>query len=301
MNGDFRAATAGEFALFQALIQAEAGIYLPVSKRALLVRRLGGRLRALGLKTFGAYYRRVTQENDRAERTRMLDCICTNETHFFREPRQFEFLEKTVFPAWKTEAGLGRRPRRIRAWSVPCSTGEEPYSLAITLRHHFPANSGWEIDVLASDLSSRALASARQAEWPIEKAAEIPCGYLERYMLRGVRSQNGKIKAGPEIRKLVRFQHLNLNARCYAVIGSFDLILCRNVLIYFDAVVKEHVIERLISYLDPRGYLLLGHAESLNGIDDSLKPIVPTIYARPARAARDRVRSPSKAENASYG
>ncbi len=284
----FRPATDREFAQFRALIQEEAGIHLPLSKKALLVRRLGGRLRDLGLRTFGDYYQRVTQEDDRAERIRMLDCICTNETHFFREPRQFEFLTETVFPAWRQAADRGQRDRRVRVWSVPCSTGEEPFSLAMSLLHHFPPESGWHIDVLASDLSTSALSRARRAEWPIQRAQEVPEHFLKRYMLKGARTQEGKMKAGPELRGAVRFQHVNLNDRRYAVAGLFDLILCRNVLIYFDAEVKAQVIKRLISHLAEPGYLLLGHAESLNGLNDSMETVVPTVYARPRSAVKQR-------------
>lgn len=298
---DVRPATEREFVMFQALIQREAGIHLPASKKALLVRRLSGRLRELGLPNFGAYYRRVTEEGDSVERTRMLDCICTHETHFFREPRQFEFLEKSVFPAWKAEADGGLRPRRLRVWSVPCSTGEEPFSLAITLLHHFPPRTGWRLEVLASDLSMGVLTRARQAEWPIEKAAEIPDRYLRSYMLKGVRSQEGKMKAMPEIRRLVRYQRVNLNDEHYPVAGSFDLILCRNVLIYFDAEVKARVVDRLLRHLDPRGYLLLGHAESLNGLNESLQPIVPTVYAHPTTAATHRNHRSALARRVSRG
>src|SRR5688572_7467187 len=136
-----------EFALFQALIHQDAGIFLSPAKKALLVGRLSQRLRELSLTSFGAYYRRIV-EGDSAERARMLDCICTNETRFFREPGHFDFLERQVFPNWAE-----RNPRRIRVWSAGCSTGEEPYSLAMTLLHNLPSSRGWDIEVLGTDLS----------------------------------------------------------------------------------------------------------------------------------------------------
>ena len=127
----------------------------------------------------------------------MLDCIATNETRFFREPRQFEFLEREVLPAWIAAAAAGRRARRIRAWSAGCSTGEEPYSLAMTLLAHCPPSAGWEVEVVATDLSTRALEKAKAAVWPVDDAREIPAAYLKRFMLRGVRAQAGSHEGRP--------------------------------------------------------------------------------------------------------
>lgn len=274
-----RPITDKEFASFQALIYREAGIYLSAAKMPLLVGRLTRRLRELGLNSFTAYYRRVV-EGDEAERIRLLDAISTNETHFFREPRQFEFLEQRVFPEWSRQAASGLRVRKIQAWSAACSTGEEPYSLAMTLLDRFPPSSGWEIEILATDLSTRVLERARAAIWPMEKAREIPQQYLRRFMLRGTRSQEGKMKAGPEVRSVVRFERMNLNERHYPVDGRFDLIFCRNVLIYFDQASKGGVIDRLLNRLLPAGYLFFGHAESLNGLTDRVRCVFPTVYVK---------------------
>lgn len=268
-----------EFALFQDLIHRDAGIFLAPAKKALLVGRLSKRLRALGLCSFGAYYTRIVDEDDRAERVRMLDCISTNETHFFREPRQFEFLEQRVIPAWKERGG----PRVIRVWSAGCSTGEEPYSLAMLLLHHFPPGAGRQIEIIATDISTRALARAEEATWPLEKAREIPLEYRKAFMLRGTASQEGRMKAGPEIRSLLRFDRLNLNEESYPVRGRFHLIFCRNVLIYFQPETKLRVIHRLLGALAPDGLLFLGHAESLNAVTDRVQSVIPTVYthARP--------------------
>jgi chemotaxis protein methyltransferase CheR len=252
-----------EFQAFQRFIHAEAGIWLTPAKKALLSGRLGARLRALGLDSFGAYFRHFT-EIDTLEQVRMLDCICTNETRFFREPRQFDFLEREVLPAWSAAALAGQRPRRIRVWSAGCSTGEEPYSLAMSLLAHCPPSLGFEIEIVATDLSTRVLDRARAAVWPVEDAREIPSAYLKRFMLRGVRAREGSMKAGPEIRSVVRFQQLNLNHDHCPLAGPFDLVFCRNVLIYFEPAGKEKVLGRLRDRLAPEGYLFLGHSESLN-------------------------------------
>lgn len=267
-----RPITDGEFGLFQALIHREAGIYLSPVKKALLVGRLSRRLRELGLTSFGTYYSKVLESNNE-EKVWMLDCICTNETRFFREPQHFEFLQQRLFPEWRTVT-----PRRIRVWSAACSTGEEPYSLAMTLLHHFPPEKGWGIEILATDLSTRALRKAQAALWPVEKAKEIPSGYLKAFMLKGMRTQEGMMKAGPEIRSLISFQRLNLNDNTYPAIGMFDLIFCRNVLMYFDTDTKSRVITQLLKHLVPEGCLFSGHAESLSGMTDRVRSLGQMVY-----------------------
>jgi chemotaxis protein methyltransferase CheR len=237
------------------------------------------------MASFEEYHRFVTKQ-DPEERVRMLDCISTNETHFFREPRQFEFIEERIAPAWREAAAAGSRPRHVRAWSTACSTGEEPYSLAMTLLACFPPQSGWQVEVLASDLSTRALDSAQQAVWPLERARAIPERLLKRYMLRGTRSQEGNMRVGPEVRSVVRFERINLNRDGYPVPGHFDLIFCRNVLIYFDAATKARVVRNLIGHLEPTGYLVLGHAESVLGTARHLQRVGPTIYGRPGVPAQ---------------
>ena len=272
--------SAREFALFRDLIHRESGIFLSEAKKALVVGRLGRRLRQLGLSSWGDYHRLA--EGDEEERVRMLDCICTNETHFFREPRQFAFLEQQAFPEWAARAAAGA-PRRIRAWSAACSTGEEPYSLAMTLLAHFPPSSGWTIDILASDLSTRVLDQARAGVWSIEKSREIPERHLKAFMLRGTGPQQGVMKAGLAVRSVLRFQRVNLNLDRYPVSGPFDLVLCRNVLIYFDVASKMRVVNRLLDLLAPGGYLFLGHAESLAGLGDRGRSVGPTVYVRAAQ------------------
>ncbi len=279
------------FRRFQSLILGESGIRLAEVKKALLTGRLSRRLRELGLTSFGEYLTRV--EADEPERVRMLDLIATNETRFFRESKQFELLDSDVLPRWAAEASEGKRPRRLRAWSAGCSTGEEPYSLAMLLLSHFPRD--WDMEILATDLSTRALDRARTAVFSLSKSNEIPPAFLKTYMLRGTGPEDGKMKAGPEVRAFVRFERLNLNDATYQVGGPFDLILCRNVLIYFDSDGKRRVIERLLSHLAPTGFFLVGHAESLNGITDGVRAVMPSVYTAGSAPARARV-APSRRE-----
>ena len=267
-----------EFALFQRLIHRQTGIFLPEAKKALVVARLSRRVRALDLRSFGAYFELV--ERDREEHTTMLDSICTNETRFFREPRQFEFLESDVLPRWRQRGEDGLMPKRIRAWSAACSSGEEPYSLAMLLRTHFPIDAGWSVEILASDISTKVLTAAREGVWSIERANDIPHEYRRAYMLRGVRAEEGKMRAQPNIKSLVEFRRINLNDDQYAVDGPFDLIFCRNVLIYFNRETKAAVIDRLTRHLSPTGLLFLGHSETLHSAAHALRHVGPTAYAR---------------------
>jgi chemotaxis protein methyltransferase CheR len=267
-----------EFALFQTLIYREAGIHLSPMKKALLVSRLGKRLRELGLRSFGAYHRTVREDRG-GELVRMLDAICTNETHFFREPRQFAHIESTIVPTWRADAEAGRRSKTIRVWSAACSTGEEPYSIAMLLAHCFADDPQWRIEILATDLSTRVLQQAREGVWPIQRATHIPEHLLKAYMMRGRRTQEGLMKARPELRSMIDFARVNLNDAASGVTGKFDLIFCRNVLIYFDDASKARVLDRLLSHLAPSGFIFLGHAESLSRWSDRVRSVGPTIYA----------------------
>ncbi|MFL5347199.1 MAG: CheR family methyltransferase [Hyalangium sp.] len=261
---------------YQRLIYREAGIYLGPNKKALLMGRLARRLRELGGPSFSAYLRQV--EEDAAERLRLLDAICTHETHFFREPRHFEFLENEVLPRWRAQGHPGTGVRKVRAWSAGCSTGEEAFTLAMVLRSHLPVEEGWQIEILATDLSTRVLERARQTLWPVERAREIPTRYLKAFMLRGTGSQAQWMKAGPELRPLVRFERVNLHEEHYPVVGRFDLIFCRNVFIYFDAASKARALERLVEHLCPQGFLFVGHAESLGAVTQRVRLLQSTIY-----------------------
>jgi chemotaxis protein methyltransferase CheR len=225
------------------------------------------------------YYQLVTLPDQQHERAVMIDCITTNETHFFREPRHFDFLEREVFPKWQQEAAAGARPMRIRIWSAGCSTGEEPYSLAMLVLKHFPQGQGWDLEVLATDISTRVLEKARAAEYAIDKSKEIPAEYLRAYMLKGRGDLKGVMKVTPELHRVVRFARVNLHADSYPVLGTFDLIFCRNVLIYFDQNSKAKVIGGILRHLSPTGLLFVGHSEHLGGIAPNLKTLAPTIHA----------------------
>jgi len=276
------------FAKYRELIYREAGIALTDSKKSLLISRVAGRLRELGLASFAEYYRVIEDPAAADERGRLLDRICTNETRFFRDPRQFLYLSDEVFPRLEGAAARDGR-KRVRAWSAACSTGEEPYSLAMALLHRFPRSSGWQIEVVATDLSNKVLAAARQALWPIGKASDIPLHYRKAFMLRGTGSQAGTMKVGPEIRDIVSFSRMNLNDPMYSVSGPFDVIFCRNVLIYFDDAARRTAAENLFENLQPGGFICLGHTESMSRISplfDVARFADAIVYQRPIGNAR---------------
>jgi chemotaxis protein methyltransferase CheR len=268
-----------DFLRFQQLIEEETGIHLSDAKRPLLVARLAKRVRQLGMTTFGQYFDRVVSNADPHERVRMYDAISTNETRFFREPRHFELLATDVFPRWKREAAQGTRAKSIRIWSAGCSTGEEPYSLAMSLLDSFDSDE-WDIRIDATDLSTRVLDIARHGVWPSRKATDIPHALLRRYCLRGTKSQEGLVKAGEALRRIVRFGRLNLKDDPYPMPGDYDLVFCRNVLIYFSHQQRTRVVRNLLSHLTTGGYFFIGHAETLAGIAEGPRTVIPTVYVK---------------------
>jgi chemotaxis protein methyltransferase CheR len=266
-----------EFHQLRDLVLHHAGIHLSDAKKPLVYGRLLRRVRELGLATFGDYYRRVLESED--ELTLFLDRITTNETHFFREPHHFVHLAETVVPRLMEDAAAGLREKSVRVWSAGCSTGEEPYSIAMTLLDRLPRG-GWTIDILATDLSTRVLDVARSATWAASRTSGIPGEFLQSFMLRGIGSREGQVRASAQLRSIVRVQRLNLNDDAYPAEAPFDLIFCRNVLIYFQPARRQRVLLRLVSRLAPGGQLFVGHAESVQGLPERLRSVCPTVYAR---------------------
>jgi chemotaxis protein methyltransferase CheR len=268
------------FEKFQKLIHEETGIWLGESKTALLCGRLSRRLRARGIQTLDQYFDFVVRPDQDEERVSMIDAITTNETRFFRDPRHFEFLEQRAIPRWRAEAQQGNRSKTVRLWSAGCSSGEEPYSLAMLLARHLPADQGWNVTILATDISTRVLAQARIGMYSITKSRDIPEPLLKDYMLKGVGKQDGQMKVMSEIQAMVDFDQLNLAHSSYPPTAHFDVILCRNVLIYFDPLSKQRAVEHLTHCLSRKGLLFVGQAENLSGVNSRLRSLAPAVYAR---------------------
>lgn len=264
-----RPLTEAEFRDLRAWIYRRAGIHLSDQKKALVSGRLASRLRHYRLSRFGDYFRLLHEAGQGAESQVAIDLLTTNETHFFREPRHFDILRERIVPA--VPAG-----RTLRAWSAACSSGEEPYSIAMTLAAALPPD-GWE--VFASDLSSRVLERARAAHYPMARAGTIPPQFLQTYCLRGFGRHEGTFIVAPEIAKRVQFAQVNLNEPLPRL-GPFDVIFLRNVMIYFDRETKQQVVERVVECLRPGGWLLVGHAESLTTMRTSLTAVSPAVYRK---------------------
>ncbi|MFP5304261.1 MAG: CheR family methyltransferase [Gammaproteobacteria bacterium] len=259
-----------EFAQIQQLLRRLSGIHLSPGKKALVCSRLCARLRALGISRYCDYFERLCSGSDRAELQTAVDLLTTNETSFFREPRHFDFLREQL--------AQQRRPGTpLRVWSAACSSGEEAYSVAMTLADAI-GTQPWE--VVASDISTRVLARARSGIYPLERARTIPPAYLRAYCLKGVRAQAGSFQICPALRARIRFQQVNLHTPL-PEIGPFDLVLLRNVMIYFEPQTKREVVHRVAQTLRSDGHLLVGHSESLNGIGVNLQPVSVSIYRKP--------------------
>jgi chemotaxis protein methyltransferase CheR len=268
-SGGVRPITDDEFEQYRRFIYQQAGIDLSPQKRHLVSARLHKRLNHYGLRAYGDYYRLVTSPGSETERQVLIDLLTTNETYFFREPQHFDFLRQQILPAFR------RAP--FRAWSAACSSGEEVYTLAMVIADAL-GDSDWQIQ--GSDISQRMLSTAAQAVYPMERARNIPQPFLEKYCLKGVRSQAGFFQIDDALRRRTRFQSINLQ-QYRAPKPSFDLIFLRNVLIYFNTPTKRDVVARLAEALRPGGYLFVSHVESLHGIEGILQMVRPSIFRRP--------------------
>ena len=266
-----------EFRLFQDLVKTHTGIALSEHKRSLVCSRLGKRLRALKLASFRSYYDYLSTETGQAELEHFVNAITTNKTDFYREKPHFDFLEQEMVPGWKARAARTGE-RRIRIWSAGCSSGEEPYTIAITLRQaieNFPA---WDVRILASDIDTEVLGRAAQGIYAAERIAEIPKSVLDRYFLQGTGARAGLVQVVPEARNLVTFRRINLLEEPWSIRTRFDCIFCRNVIIYFDKPTQCRLMERFAAYLKDDGFLFLGHSESLYGMSNRFVPLRNTIY-----------------------
>ncbi|VXC96540.1 Chemotaxis protein methyltransferase 2 [Pseudomonas sp. 8Z] len=259
-----------EFAQFRQLLYNITGISLSDAKKPLVAGRLGKRLYAYELDSYSEYLRHISQSP--AELQTCVDLLTTNETYFFREPKHFDFLRERL-----SQPGLIPSGRPLRIWSGACSSGEEPYSIALLLADVL-GDRPWEI--LASDISQRVLERARTGVYRLEDSQDIPRQMRISHCFRGVDGNAGNMLICPTIRRRIRFEQINLN-NALPETGQFDVIFLRNVMIYFNSETKRHVVKRLLSRLRPGGYFLISHSESLNGIDDTLNIVKPSIYRKP--------------------
>jgi len=275
-----------EFGRLRDLVRRHTGIALSEHKRSLVASRLGKRLRALGFPSFHAYCGHLAAEAGRPELEHFINAITTNKTDFFREPAHFEFLQSQVLPALRAQAARGQE-RRVRIWSAACSTGEEPYTIAITLREGLEPLAAWDVRILASDIDTQVLRQAAAGIYPVERVAGIRPFLVQRHFLRGTGSREGFVRVREEVRRLVTFRRINLLEEPWPIRTRFRCIFCRNVLIYFDQATQRRLIGRLADHLAAGGYLFLGHSELLHGLSDDFDYVRTTIYRRRDAAGRE--------------
>jgi chemotaxis protein methyltransferase CheR len=262
-----RSISRADFEYITGVLHEHAGIRLAPGKEALVASRLDRRIRALGLSGYAEYVRLLRDRPGEGELRQMIDVLTTNETFFFREPQHFEFLRREVLPR-------RRGGRTFRLWSAASSTGEEAYTAAMVLAETLPPDT-WEI--VGTDISTRVVQGARTALYPIAAAEKIPRQLLRRFCLKGREEYAGLMTVNRELRAKVHFYCLNL-IEDFSHLGHFDVIMLRNVMIYFDQDTKRSLIQRLQEMLVPGGHLIVGSSESLNAIPSRLRMVQPSIY-----------------------
>lgn len=269
------ALTRSDFDRVTRLLHEMAGIALGDGKEELVKSRLARRLRATGLPTYAAYLDHVsTDAGRREELVALIDALTTNKTSFFREARHFEFLRERIAPGW-----AAAMPDEIRVWSAGCSSGEEPYTLAMV----FAGLPLPRTRILATDISTRVLALARAGEYPEESLREIPEGLRRAHFEQVPGAVPARFRVRDELRRTVTFARLNLMGS-WPMQRDFHLVLCRNVMIYFDAPTRERLLQRYFQVLAPGGYLFVGHSESLTSTHHGFEYVQPAVYRKPGGA-----------------
>ncbi|MGD0731325.1 MAG: protein-glutamate O-methyltransferase CheR [Terracidiphilus sp.] len=292
-----------EFKMFRTLIHRHTGIWLRDGKQIMLASRLSRRLRHHGIASFAEYYEYVQREpGNSVEIRELINCVTTNKTSFFREPHHFQFLANTVVPQIQSAARQGTS-RRIRIWSAACSTGEEPYSIAITLLEALQASQSartqpvakpgpirralpelsvvpgsWTIEIVASDIDTNVLGIAALGMYSIDSLAGVDASFKKKYFLRGKDDMQGKAKVKPDVARLVQFKRINLQDARWPLEGSFDVIFFRNALIYFNQKTQDAFLRKMACFLNPNGYLFLGNSEHIPWLQDIFSPLNQTMY-----------------------
>jgi len=303
-----------EFKAFRSMIHERTGIWLRDGKQVMLASRLSRRLRYYGMAGFAEYYQYVQSVSDDSDEMReLINCVTTNKTSFFRERHHFEYLASNVVPEMRA-ATSHCGPKSIRVWSAACSTGEEPYTIAITLMEalqaewtaasgarlkgsagngdHSPqhgqgrkglrgfslAPGSWKIEVVASDVDTRVLDTARKAIYNEASLAGVDAPLRKKYFLCGKGDMLGRVKVKAEVAQLVEFKRVNLKDACWPLDGLFDTIFFRNALIYFNHDTQDVFLRKMVRFLKPRGYLFLGNAEHIPWLHNILEPLNRTMY-----------------------
>jgi len=272
-----------DFQRLGAFIYDQCGIKMPPSKKTILEARLQRRLRGLSLTSFGEYCEYLFSPRGMEEElVPMIDLVTTNKTDFFREPAHFDFLRENCLPEMADAGGGGFR-KKLTVWSAGCSTGEEPYTLAMVLSEFADAHPGFQYLVIATDISTRVLETAALGVYGTDKIGPVPPAMKRKYLLRSRDKADGLVRVVPELRARVKFRRLNFMDGDFGMREPMDVIFCRNVIIYFDKPTQEKLLNRFCRHLAPGGYVFLGHSETLFGLDVPLVQAAPTIYRKPRK------------------
>lgn len=265
-----------EFANFCQLVYQHAGIHLTQQKKELVRARLMKILRVRGLTSFQDYYQLVLEDGSGAELTTLLDAISTNQTSFWREPGHFLYLAQELLPAWHRQ---NRGDLRWRFWSAGCSSGEEPYTLAMVVLSTLSGADLSKVKIFASDLNTQVLTHAQRGIYHMDRVAPLPPEWRRRFFQKGVKQWEGYVRIKPEVRAMVEFARLNF-MEPFAFKEEFDTVFCRNVMIYFDKATQAELVQKFYQHLKPGGYLFIGHSESLCNTTHHFTYIKPTIYRK---------------------
>ncbi|MCB1758724.1 MAG: protein-glutamate O-methyltransferase [Gammaproteobacteria bacterium] len=263
-----------DFNYLREVANSRTGIVVADDKFDMFYARLSRRVRKLGLRNFSEYCELIKSEPEEIEVLELVNAITTNLTSFFREQHHFEELSRRILPELIQRNG---ESRTISIWSAGCSTGEEPYSIAMTIMDALQEQREWRLKLLATDIDSAVLQRAESGVYPAERVQGIPTARLRRWFLRGTNGRQGMVRVKPELQRSILFRQLNLLSD-WALEQRPDVIFCRNVIIYFDKLSKQRLIERFASALNPGGYLFIGHSESLFNLSTNFELVGNTLY-----------------------
>lgn len=279
MNANMPALTDAEFNELVKIIYDKTRIQMTNHKRALVTSRLSKRLRALHMDSFREYIDFVKNAKDE-ELTNFVNAVTTNKTDFFRENKHFEYMKSNFLPEWEKKFKEGK-VKNLRIWSAACSTGEEPYTIQMTLHEYFGSNyDRYDIKVLASDIDTNVLAHGRAGIYKEESVEPIQPNILRKYFLKGTRDKEGLYKVKDILQKNLFFRQLNFKDEDFDIHTQFDLIFCRNVIIYFDKEFQKELFNKFHRYLKEDGLVFIGHSETLFGVSDKFKYVSSNIYKK---------------------
>lgn len=268
-----RGMSARDLGVFQKILHEKSGIVLSDNKQALVESRVNQRLKLLGMESYSQYLDFLAKDSSGEELVHLIDVISTNITKFFREPDHFSFLEEKV-SRW-AEQGHTRQ----RFWSAACSTGEEPYTMAMTL-HPLVSKYNLDLKILATDISTRVLAHAQQACYPEDRLATVPAALKNKYFRPVAGQPAGTFAVSQQLKQMMMFRRLNFTVMPYPIKGIFDVIFCRNAMIYFDRDLRSRMVQEFARLLKPDGILMIGHSETLIGMEQAYRTVKPSVYQR---------------------